>query len=422
MATIAPKSPPLTDPVDILLAEVAIRIQLSRTDYDKAVGRYKTINKWIERDESPLKNRIQVFYPQGSMAIGATIASKLRTDEFDIDVVAQLDIPEDVLPEDALDLLFKVIRGDPNSRYYRMAKRRTRCVTVDYSDDMHLDVTPMLRRAETTLERESWIFHHRPETPQEPGQRFIANPYGFAEWFKRNTPLDHAFANAFNMRASEYEQLQSLAKMADSEPVPRQEPPFHKSKAVIVLQLLKRWRNVQYDKRPGRRPPSIMIAKFVADAVNDTDRLSETLLYQAQHMLSLFRQHHDGRRLVRVVNPVCAQDVLTDRWPESLQDQAVFIHDLEMLAAKIECLVSGGDLSKMQEIMAELFGEKPTVDAVETFNKRTGNAVRSGQSRYRPDVGSLTIPAMAMGTSGATPSGSRAAPRHTFYGGERHRQ
>ena len=80
---------PLADPLDILLADVAIRVQLSRTDYNRSVDRYQTINNWIERDGSPLKDRVQLFYPQGSMAIGATIASKLKTDEFDIDVVAQ---------------------------------------------------------------------------------------------------------------------------------------------------------------------------------------------------------------------------------------------------------------------------------------------------------------------------------------------
>jgi len=70
----------LADPADILLADVAIRIQLSRTDYDKAVQRYQTINAWIERDESPLKGHVELFYPQGSMAIEGTIASKLQTD------------------------------------------------------------------------------------------------------------------------------------------------------------------------------------------------------------------------------------------------------------------------------------------------------------------------------------------------------
>jgi len=71
------------DPADALLADVAIRVQLRRTDYNKAVSRYGTINDWIERDGSVLKDRVELFYPQGSMAIGATIASKLRSDEFE---------------------------------------------------------------------------------------------------------------------------------------------------------------------------------------------------------------------------------------------------------------------------------------------------------------------------------------------------
>ena len=404
----------LTDPADILLADVAIRVQLNKTDYDKAVLRYETVNKWIERDESPLKDRVQLFYTQGSMAIGATIASKLRTDEFDIDVVAQLDLLTNVSPQEALDLLFEAIRGKPGSRYYEMAKRRTRCVTIDYSGDMHLDVTPMLRMWGTP-ERQSWIFHHRPEAPQEPSLRLIANPYGFAEWFKVSTPPDYDFADIFEKRAQEYEHLHAQAE-ADSDPVPPQEPPFRKSKAVIVLQLLKRWRNVQYDSRQGRRPPSIMIAKTVADAANHTDRLSEELLLQAQHMLSVFRQYHDSGRPVHIVNPVCEQDVLTDRWPGSLQDQALFISDLEDLVHKAEHLVAGCDLEEMKKIMASLFGEVPATAAIKAFNEGIGKDIRDGRSRHDSEKGRLSIPAAI------TPPVSRPTPRHNFYGTERRKR
>lgn len=403
--------PPLTDPADILLADVAIRVQLSRTDYDKAVSRYQTINDWIERDGSPLKDRVELFYPQGSMAIGATIASKLRTDEFDIDVVSQLDPSVGVSPRQVLNLLYEAIRGEPGSRYYRMAERRTRCVTVHYSDDMHLDVTPALRMIGTP-DRQSWIFHHRAEAPQEPSRQLIANPYGFAEWFKINTPLDYAFADIFEKRAEEYESSGILAE-ADSDPVPPQEPPFRKSKAVIVLQLLKRWRNVQYDYRSGRRPPSIMIAELVAEAANHTERLSEELLLQAQHMLSVFRQYHDRGRPIHIVNPVCEQDVLTDRWPGSLQDQALFISDLKDLVHKAERLVAGCDLEEMQKIMASLFGEVPATEAVKAFNERMGTAIRDGRSRHNPGKGGLSIPAVV------TQPVSRPTPRHSFYGTER---
>ena len=417
MSTTSPgPRPPLSDPLDRLLADVAVRVQLSRTNHDKAVGRYQAVNGWIERDGSLLKDRVELFYPQGSMAIDATIASKLRTDEFDIDVVAQLDLPPDVSPQAALDLLYTTIKGEPGSRYNQMTKRRSRCVTVDYSDNMHLDVTPTLRRWGNP-ERESWIFHHRAEAPREPSYRCIANPYGFAEWFKRVTPPDLHFAEVFEARARDYERLESLLKAAESEPVPPQKPAFQKSKAVIVLQLLKRWRNVQYDTRSGRRPPSIMIAKLVADAANHTDRLSEELLLQAQHMLSLFRQHHNQGRLVRVVNPVCIQDVLTDRWPGSLQDQAVFIHDLVDLSTKIERLISGCDLGEMRRIMEELFGEKPTADTFSSFNEDLGRAVRSGQSRHQTESGRVVVPSMAV-AGAIAPAVAHSTPKHTFYGGE----
>ena len=408
-------SSPLTEPTDRLLADVAIRVQLGQTQYNMTVERYQKIQKLIERGGSPLEDRVQLFYPQGSMAIGATIASKLRTDEFDIDVVAQLDLPEGTSPKEPLDLLYKAIRGEPGSRYYRKTKRKTRCVTIDYEDKMHIDVTPVIRRLGTP-ERESWLFHDRPEAPEEPSYSLIANPYGFAEWFKANTPSDQEFADIFEKRAADYEHL-LLMEAAESEPVPPQKPPFQKSKAVIVLQLLKRWRNVQYDARSGRRPPSILIAKLVADAANHTDGLSEELRLQARHMLEAFRSSHNAGCLIQVTNPVCEKDVLTDRWPSSLEDQKVFIKDLETLVGKVEKLVSGCDLGEMKAIMVDLFGEAPTTEVFRAFNESVGSGVRTGQSQHRPGTGSLVVPSIA-GTGSIVAPGTLRAPGHTFMGGD----
>ena len=404
----------LTGPVDQLLADVAIRIQLSRTNYNKAVGRYKAVSEWIERDGSPLKDGVELFYPQGSMAIDATIASKLRTDEFDIDVVAQLKLPSYVLPKVALDLLFDSIRGSQGSRYYSITKRRTRCVTVNYSDNMHLDVTPAVLRPGYP-ERESFIFHQRPETPADPGFSLIANPYGFAEWFKRKTPQDLDFASVFEARALEHE-LQTIAKMADSEPVAPQEQPFRKSRSVIALQLLKRWRNVQYDTRNGRRPPSIILAKLVADASGQSTSLSEELLKQAGHMLTVFRTHQNLGRLVDIVNPVCEHDVLTDRWPESLASQRVFVQDLEALVTMLERLVAENPLHEMKRIMMHLFGEAPTTDVFGDYVRRFGHDIAGGRSAHHAGTGGLVVPATGASVGVAQPSQVKPTPRHTFYG------
>ena len=359
-------------PIDLLLADVAIRVQLSRADYDKAVRRYETVSEWIERDGSPLVDLVALFYPQGSMAIGATTAAR-GTDEFDIDVVTQLLLAESVSPSIALDMLYEAIRGEPGSRYHRMTKRRTRCVTVEYKDGMHIDFTPAVRRWNTP-DRESWIFHDRPEAPDEPSSRLIANPYGFAEWFKERTPPDDQFADFYVRRATDYERA-LMAAEADAEPVPDQEPPFRKSMATIALQLLKRWRNVQYEYRSGRRPPSIMMAKLVADGANQTKGLGEELLFQAEHLVQEFQAAHDRRILIRVTNPVCDQDVLTDRWPSSPHEQGIFLHDLNDLVGKLQRLHRGCDLGEMKKIMAALFGEAPTDRVFDGYNQDIGSTV-----------------------------------------------
>ncbi len=253
---------------DLLLADLAIRVQLSRTGHDRAEQRYQTLGEWLDRDGSPLQGQVELTYPQGSMAIGATIASRLTTDEYDLDFIAQLGLPRSIEPQMAMDLLFYSIRGEPGSRYHDMTERRTRCVTVHYVDKMHADITPMVRLVERP-ERTSLLFHS-PDGPSDPDRTFVANPWGFAEWFRKTTPLDYEFAQLLAKRAAGHE-LRVLAEKADSEELPALLPPHQKSKALIALQLMKRWRNVRYDARRTCRPPSIMMAKLIADAANSTD-------------------------------------------------------------------------------------------------------------------------------------------------------
>lgn len=418
-AIVLPKSP-LSDVVDLLLADVAIRIQLSPSNYTLAVDRYATVNQWIERDESPLKNRVQLFYPQGSMSIGTTIASKLDTDEFDIDLIAQLDLPRTTPPGIVLDTLEAAIRGEKGSRYYDMTTRCTRCVQIQYGDNMHLDVTPMVRLDELP-DRCGYIFHARENGPHADDLAIIANPYGFGEWFKIKTPPELDFAIAFATREAAYELTVEFAK-AEAEPVPAQTPAHRKSKAVIALQLLKRWRNIQYDGRAGRRPASVMLAKLIADSANQTTTLSEELLFQAKQMHAFFDAADRQHELVDIRNPVCDEDVFTDRWPSSLHEQRVFLTDLRVLIVKLERLVSGCDLATMREILADLFGERPTVEAITAFNKSAGSAISSGKSFHNTSGGRFDLAksgvAAVVSSPIATPSSARETPKHTNFGGD----
>ena len=389
----------LEEPLDLLFADIAIRVQLSQTAHDKAIQRYNAIVERLNDEDSPLAGLINLFYAQGSMAIRAAIASGVTQDDYDLDMVLQARCGG-LTPQAVLDLLFKALNGKPGSRYHGKVKRRTRCVTVEYAG-MHIDVTPAERLPETR-ERESNIFHHK--HPQHGGERIVANPYGFAEWFKQATP-DTGFAEQYAERARTYE-ASLLVEAADADPVPPSEPVLRKSLTVVALQLLKRWRNVQYQDRGGRKPPSIMMSKLVADAAGQTGTLFEEVLHQAQEMLAFFERSHQAGQCVHVVNPVCHLDVLTDRWPATLSDQEVFVKDLRQFVERLEQL-QDCDLGEIRQIMVELFGEGPTADAVERFVERE---LRRGKRRHLRNGGRVALP-------GAAATGI-ATPKHKFHGGK----
>ena len=332
---------PTPDLADILLADVAIRIQLSKTNYDKAVDRFDTMKDWIDREGSDLRGLVSLLYPQGSMAVGSTVARVSDRDEYDIDVIADLAVRQDANPQLVLDTLFDAIRGERGSRYWGKTVRHTRCVCVSFEDGMHIDLTPAVRLTGLP-DRTSVIFHSKPEDPSVPDQHLWANPWGLGDWFNSQTRIEADFAKFFAERADDY-YAQRIDARAPAESVPERKRADEKSRALIALQLIKRWRNVLFDRRERaklRRPPSVLMTKLIGDNANQTRTLAEELEYQAGCMLARLEYEVGRNSKIVEVNPRCAQDVLTDRWPESMSDQKLIIGDLKDFIVKVGRLLS----------------------------------------------------------------------------------
>lgn len=397
-----------TDPVgqglaDTLLADIAIRVQLSPTLHRQATERYEALDQRIQRPDSPLHGRVETTYAQGSMRIGTTINSRVTDDEFDIDALTQLSLPIGTPPRDVLDALYEAVRGKPGSRYFDCTRRRSRCVTVSYSNRMHVDLTPAILQPGAPP-RQSWIFEHEARRKLDAGTSLTANPYGFAEWFTQQMPDDHEYSRWFLGRAEAYERI--LA----AEPVPPPVPVGQKSRVIVALQLFKRWRNVQYDTRAGRRPPSVVLSKLVADAATDAAMsgpgLLHVLLQLAQSLLDEFQRCESNSLLIRVANPVCPDDVLTDRWPGNLGAQATFIADLRNLIADLLKLQRTSNIDDIRRILVSLFGEAPALKAIEPHLK----------TLPRGPMSVTSTGGVIAGTAVAGSSVARTVPRHTFHG------
>lgn len=394
---------------EILLAGTAVRIELPPSLHRLAVERYEAVRNHVERVDSPLRDRVQIFYPQGSMAIGATIRSRKRTDGYDIDIVAELLLPPDTPPAAVLDILFHAINGSPGSQYHGKVERQTRCVTVYYADGMHLDITPTLLVDEFDPRR-SCLFHAKREEPSSQHRRLLMNSFAFCEWFKERTPIDLNFARAYANKAM------ALDEKAEADVVP---VPDHstveggKSAAVVALQLLKRNRNIRYASRSGRMPPSVMMAKFAGDAALPGSSISGSLQAIIHVALTHLEAADRAGQLVDIRNPKCGDDRFTDRWPENLSAQRMYIQDLRLFRDQLTAVMSDElTLAEKQTLLVRMFGEGPAQSVVEEYVASLGQAIQSG-NRTVSSTGRV-IPVAAVPTAAV---GKPAIARpHTFFG------
>ncbi len=399
---------------ELLLAGTAIRIELPPSLHRLAVERYEAIRKHIERVGSPLRDRVRIFYPQGSMAIRATILSRKRADGFDIDIVAELILPHSTAPAVVLDLLFEAINGPPGSEFHGMAERQTRCVTVYYADGMHLDITPTLLLAELDP-RLSHLFHAKKEEPVSVHRRLRMNSYAFCEWVNSRTPIDLMFEEAYGRRALAFDARQKRAD-ADVEPVPAHSTAEGgKSAKIVALQLLKRNRNLRYEKRSGRLPPSVMLAKLAAETTTPGASIAWALDAILSKILDTLETAERSGVLVDVCNPRCEDERFTDRWPEDQKAQRLYIEDLRLFRTQLANLMSAQfSLPQKRDLLVDMFGVGPAQPVIDEYVENLGRAVETGK-RLVASSGRVIPAAVASSASIASPA--HAQPRgHTFFG------
>lgn len=392
-----------------MLAAVAIKIELPPSMHTLLAERKSAIEKHLERDGSPLKGKVRLFYQQGSVAIGATIRAKFRFEGFDIDIIVELTVPG-LTPWQALELLFKAMRGEPGSRYYDMTERQTRCVTVHYADGMHIDLSP----SELVNEfdpRQSFIYNSKPEEPRSQDHRVLMNSFGFAEEYNATCPVDLSFQQEYARRVLKADSgLVAMLKDADSLPVPAHSTVVGGKSAVTVGQmLLKRNRNIRWAPRDGRMPASAMLACLTLEVAEAGRTIGENLKITAQHILDRLVWAKNAESLIHVENPRCRGDVFTDRWPENQAAQDMMIGDMSLFLKQLDVLLDDRrSLRDRRDTLEAMFGEDIGQAVVDDLERDIGEAIRTGQHGFGAVGGIVTSPSVAQAKPSVKPS--------TFYG------
>ncbi len=396
---------PFDNALDRILAEIALSAQLPPSLHRKTGGRYGAVRAHLEA-HTAFAGQIEHFYPQGSMAIDATISNRGTDDEYDLDIVAQLGGRfRAMTPLAILIELERALADYPVDKVVR----QTRCVTLYYSDRMHLDITPGLR-VRGALERESLITHAKGPHP-DLADRFVdMNAYGFAEWYRQRTPLEVRLAKAF--RDEWLARDMAMRAEAEVDEVPDQVDFPVKNTATLALQLLKRFRNICYAGYDGRIPPSVMLSYFAGLAAAREMSLSDMLIRQAQWIVDAIDKANLYGRLLHVANPVCEDDVFTDRWPADRQQQDGFAKHLRRLIEGLEAAKRGEVApDQLMEWLRTNFGGRVVTKAADRMAEAIGKAVQGASQSYTRR-GSLILPAAGIATA---PAIVHARP-HTFYG------
>ncbi|WP_322517171.1 nucleotidyltransferase [Rhodopseudomonas palustris] len=398
--------PTLSD-YDALLMDVARRIQLTKTKHEIAETNFRALCQYVDREGSPLENKVIECYPSGSFATGTAIASRVAKAQHDVDVVMELDVPPNSPPRDIISLLFLAINGEEGSRYYGKVTQNSRCVTVEYGDGTTVDLMPIARIAGP--ERAGNLFHFKRETGET--HHKPVNPWGFAKYFNDHVDFDPAFYDLFKGRRLLVEG--QIVEKAETQPMPNHVPVEEKSARVVALQLLKRNRDIVWraPNRTGRKPPSVALAAMALDAGTVHASLLDEVIAIASHIRSRLVESDGPRGTVQVFNPAYPPDEFTDRWPENEAAQELYDGDLRRLIVNLYKLRNENfSLAEQQEVLERLFGETAATYAIES----TLDARLREMDANRLHLGST---GKVLGAAAAAVGGTTAARAATREGG-----
>ena len=236
------------NPID-LLELLCKELELTDTQKLSAERSYNTVSEWLNDRDSAIARYRPHIHPQGSIALGTTVKPHNRAD-FDIDLVCLLQVMHGISASELFHLVYDCLYM--HGTYKKMISRKNRCVRLDYEPDYHLDITP----AKPHLIGGTHIY-----VPD----RALAtlkdsNPKGYIEWF---TTIGHRSPSIRRIMTFANE----MTNRATVEPLELQQS-FEKKPLQRIVQILKRHRDLYFEKTPDLVVISVIITTLTAMSYN----------------------------------------------------------------------------------------------------------------------------------------------------------
>lgn len=291
-------------------------VDLNQSRLDRLNSSVKAVSEYLSQN---LSSYVKVER-QGSYALKTIIRPAKDGQEYDADLLLYMKYDEDQDPKDYIDDLYKCL-GD-NKIYSEKARRKTRCVSLNYAGDFHLDIVPCVKG------KDDMQYICNKETNEfEP-----TDGTGYRDWFNDRTKITHG-----NLK--------------------------------MVTRLLKYMR----DHKGNFTAKSILLTTLIGEAVINEDDAENfksvpDALKTVMNRINDFLQ--ENPQIPNIVNPVMPDEDFTRHW-----DQTKYAHFRKMFDTytdKMNDAFDSKDHDDSIERWRSLFGDG--------FGKKRGGGA-SGSSR-----------------------------------------
>jgi hypothetical protein len=370
--------------IDDLLDRIAGKLQLSESAYGLAQDRYKSIATLLGQANSVLAKYRPDIYPQGSLRIGTTVKLRGRN-EFDLDFVCEFQASPETFPDPLvlLDIIEEILLG--NGVYRDKVERKNRCIRVVYADEFYMDILPACPNRSPGLYGATCVL-----VPDCSAQAWKhSNPKGFARWYEGRAQ----------------EAIVSFRKAI--EPLPEQQSYEDLATLNRVVQLMKRHRDIVFERLPKQAPISIVLTTLAAKTYLGHQSVSEAMTHVLNGICALIPNVAEGR--LQVLNPTNPGEDLSERWDDDPEAYLRFVSWIKVFAKTWNDLLNVHGIQNAKIVLEKMFGERVARVAVEEHVKAFEAPRRSGGLAVQRGSG-LIVPAATASTT--------AIPRNTFYGGQ----
>jgi hypothetical protein len=367
--------------MDDLLWRICEQIQLTPSCHQLAVDRYEAVCRWLEADGSGVASYRPSIYPQGSMRIGTTVRP-IGRNEYDLDFVCEVLAHPSSFSSPFQLLKLMEARLREHKVYASILEVKNRCVRLNYADEFHMDILPAC--PDGFSNDGCLVVPDRESRWWKP-----SNPKGYADWFEQRCEL------AMQVLMAERARLVSKA-----EPIPDQEAAEDKATLKRAVQLLKRWRDIRYEKQPDVAPISMVLTTLAALNYEGQGSVSRAISDILDRIVTLI-----GSRSPRIIvlNPAHTDEDLSERWENPVQ-YAAFVTGIRELHRLWADLMAMSGIQNVTKALEKLFGEPAMV------------AVAAQANRLQKLRVEKSLRVMPAGLISAAPAIGLAMRSNTFHG------